>query len=64
MSEPTTRVEALRETCPKPDKHRYLNESTALVQAARLVRRRSAKGALYPYLCRCGFWHLTSRGAA
>ena len=58
-------------SCPTPEKHRYLDEATAIQQAkSYLASRRRLKGwqshkpASRAYLCRCRFWHLTSRTAA
>lgn len=58
---------AMRERCPQPSKHRYLDKTTALAQAGSILDRRKSKKhgskELRPYRCRCGFWHLSSQAS-
>lgn len=49
--------------CPHPDKIRYATEEFAYSR----VKHHQAVGTTgirQAYLCRCGWWHLTSRAAA
>jgi len=54
--------------CPRPDKHRYLDRSTAVQQLGSFAKDQRKKGpkwdTLEPYKCVCGFWHLGRPRAA
>lgn len=49
--------------CPHPEKAAFLSRQEAL-RAARIVKIApiipARAGTLYPYLCKCTMWHLTS----
>lgn len=45
--------------CPTPGKYRYNDRSTAK-RWARVYSRNGLGKLLKPYLCPCGFWHLTT----
>lgn len=47
--------------CPTPDKDSHPDKAAAEHHACRRAQRIGA--LLKPYLCRCGAWHLTRRGA-
>lgn len=51
------------EDCPHPEKAAFLSRQEAL-RAARIVKIApiipARAGTLYPYLCKCTMWHLTS----
>jgi hypothetical protein len=45
--------------CPTPDKMGFVTRGMAKAETKRITSRYSLKGQLRPYLCDCGYWHLT-----
>jgi hypothetical protein len=45
--------------CPTPGKQSFVSRTAAKAEAKRAAQRYSLKGQLRPYLCDCGYWHLT-----
>ncbi|GAA3025787.1 hypothetical protein GCM10010528_04510 [Gordonia defluvii] len=48
--------------CPTPDKSAHINEYDAWLAVAVLRAGTLRKPGLDVYRCRCGWWHITSRG--
>jgi len=49
------------EECPTPEKNRYRSEKQARRELKRMWQKgKATKVRLYPYRCRCGWWHWTS----
>jgi hypothetical protein len=46
-------------TCPRPDKLRFATQVVAEATAAEVGAKRDI--ALYVYLCRCTWWHMTKQ---